>query len=115
MRIHYYVSPHGSTKNDISLSEVKKLMKKNGGKGYTQHFDRDGSFQECMPIVLGNNADTTYRAKYNTSRCYRTENRPQDDKPRYTVDTYAVFDKVIRKASVLQLGAKVKPGYISQS
>ena len=104
MRTHYYVSPDGTTTDGISLSEVKKLMKKNGGQGYTQHFDRDGSLQECTPIVLGNNADTTYRAKYNTSRCYRIKNKPRSDRPKYKVDTYIVFDKVIRKASALSLG-----------
>lgn len=103
MRTHYYVAPDGTTTDGISLSEVKRLMKKNGGQGYTQHFDRDGSFQECTPILLGNNADTTYRAKYNTSRCYHAENKPKPDRPKFTVDTSAVFDKVIRKASTMSL------------
>lgn len=54
-----------------SVSEAKKLLKQKGGSAWTEHFDRDGSYQECTPIVLGNNANTTYRAKYNTSKCYK--------------------------------------------
>lgn len=104
MRTHYYVAPDGTVTNGLSLSEVKKLMKKNGGSGYTEHFDRDGSFQECTPIVMGNNANTTYQAKYNTSRCYKTENnKPKEEVPRFSVDTKLVFNKVVCKASDMQI------------
>lgn len=54
-----------------SVSEAKKRLKAKGGSAWTEHYDRDGSYQECTPIVLGNNSNTTYKAKYNTSKCYR--------------------------------------------
>jgi len=74
-RIHCYTDPQGQTESGLSLTEVKKRIRKHGGSGYTQHFDRDGSFQETTPIVLGNNARTTYQAEYNHSRKFRNENR----------------------------------------
>ena len=77
MRIHCYKFPQGTsdevlkeygiTNNDytlsgISLSDVKKLMKKYGGSGYTMHLERDGTLFETTPITLtGNNS----RFKYN--------------------------------------------------
>lgn len=73
MRIHVYTSPEGKSESGLSLTEVKKRIRKEGGSGCTQHFDRDGSFQESTPIVLGNNARTTYRAEYNTSPKYRQQ------------------------------------------
>lgn len=104
MRTHYYVAPDGTVTNGLTLSEVKKLMKKNGGSGYTEHFDRNGSFQECTPIVMGNNANTTYQAKYNTSRCYKPENnKPEEETPKIRVNTKAVLNKAIRKASDMQI------------
>lgn len=54
-----------------SVSKAKKFLKAKGGSAWTEHYDGDGSYQECTPIVLGNNANTTYKAKYNTSKCYR--------------------------------------------
>ena len=71
MRIHVYTSPEGTSESGLSLTEIKKRIRKLGGSGYTQHFDRDGSFHETTPIVLGNNARTTYQAEYNTSPKYR--------------------------------------------
>lgn len=73
MRIHVYTSPEGKSESGLSLTEVKKRIRKEGGSGCTQHFDKDGSFQESTPIVLGNNARTTYRAEYNTSPKYRQQ------------------------------------------
>lgn len=70
-RIHCYTDVKGNTKSGLSLTEVKKRIRKFGGSGFTQHFDRDGSFQETTPVTLGDNARTTYRAEYNTSRCFR--------------------------------------------
>lgn len=69
-RIHCYTDPQGKTVSGLTLTEVKKRIRKEGGSGYTEHFDRDGSFQETTPITLGNNARTTYQAEYNTSRKY---------------------------------------------
>jgi len=70
-RIHCYTDVKGKTESGLSLTEVKKRIRKFGGTGFTQHFDRDGSLQETTPVTLGNNARTTYRAEYNTSRCFR--------------------------------------------
>lgn len=76
MRIHYYRFPEGTSKevmeeyglnNDedtlggISVSEVKKLIKKYGGVGYTMHCERDGTLFETTPITLkGNNSKFKY-------------------------------------------------------
>lgn len=72
-RIHCYTDTQGQTHSGLTLTEVKKRIRKQGGSGYTQHFDRDGSFQETTPITLGNNARTTYRAEYNTSPKYKQQ------------------------------------------
>lgn len=95
-RIHYYTSPDGQTESGLSLTEVKKRMKKFGGSGYTQHFDRDGSFQETTPIVLGNNARTTYNAEYNTSRKYRVER--QNTSNDTNLDIPSILDKATAQA-----------------
>ena len=76
MRIHYYKFPEGTNKdimreyglNDdedtlggIPVSEVKKLIKKYGGGGYTMHCERDGTLFETTPITLkGNNSKFKY-------------------------------------------------------
>ena len=76
MRIHCYkfpqgtsdevlkengVSDHDDTLSGISLSEVKKLIKKYGGSGYTMHLERDGTLFETTPIILnGNNSKFKY-------------------------------------------------------
>ena len=45
----------------ISVSEVKKLIKKYGGVGYTMHCERDGTLFETTPITLkGNNSKFKY-------------------------------------------------------
>ena len=67
-RIHVYTSPEGKSESGLPLTEVKKRIRKFGGSGRTEHYDRDGSFQETTPITLGNNARTTYQAEYNTSK-----------------------------------------------
>ena len=49
-----------------TVTKCKKMMKKYGGYGYTEHVDRDGSMFEVTYIkAKGNNAKTTYGAKYN--------------------------------------------------
>ncbi|KAA6358240.1 MAG: hypothetical protein EZS28_046233, partial [Streblomastix strix] len=73
-RLHYYKPPNGEDSYCSSLSNIKKLLKKQGGTAYTTHYDRSGSIQEVTPIVLGNNADTTYRAISNNSRRYKKNN-----------------------------------------
>jgi hypothetical protein len=45
----------------LSVSIVKDLIKQYGGKGYTQHIDRDGSVFEVTEIkVSGNNSKHKY-------------------------------------------------------
>lgn len=95
-RIHCYTSPSGQTESGLSLTEVKKRIRTQGGNGYTQHFDRDGSFQECTPIVLGNNARTTYQAEYNTSRKFSTQREVPG--VHTESDVLAIIDKVVRQA-----------------
>ena len=95
-RIHVYTSPEGKSESGLSLTEVKKRMRKEGGSGCTQHFDRDGSFQESTPIVLGNNARTTYNAEYNTSPKYRKQQTIPDIQTES--DVLAILDKVAEQA-----------------
>lgn len=58
----YGINDSDYTLSGIALSEVKKLMKKYGGVGYTMHLERDGTLFETTPITLkGNNS----RFKYN--------------------------------------------------
>lgn len=95
-RIHYYINPQGESESGLSLTEVKKRIRKFGGSGYTQHFDRDGSFQETTPIVLGNNARTTYQAEYNTSNKFRI--RQQESTDDAGLDIPSILDKVTAQA-----------------
>ena len=95
-RIHVYTSPDGKSESGLSLTEVKKRIRKFGGTGCTQHFDREGSFQESTPIVLGNNARTTYKAEYNTSKKYREQ---QTIPGIQTVsDVLLILEKVVEQA-----------------
>ena len=71
MRITFYKENNEAEPMVVNVSTAKKLLKQKGGSAWTEHYDRDGSLQETTPIVLGNNANTTYRAIYNTSRCYK--------------------------------------------
>lgn len=70
-RFTYYRETKDTEPVLCSVSAAKKQLKVKGGTSWTEHYDRDGSFQESTPIVLCNNADTTYRAKYNTLKSYR--------------------------------------------
>lgn len=95
-RIHVYTSPEGKSESGLSLTEVKKRMRQEGGSGCTQHFDRDGSFQESTPIVLGNNARTTYNAEYNTSPKFRKQQTIPGIQTES--DVLAILDKVAEQA-----------------
>ncbi len=77
-RIHYYKNTDGKTIGGLTLTTIKKRIRKDGGTGYTLHIDRDGSIQETTPISLDNNASLTYRAKYNNSRTYRQQQGYKD-------------------------------------
>lgn len=100
-RIHCYTGPDGKTESGLTLTEVKKRMRKEGGSGYTQHFDRDGSFQESTPITLGDNARTTYRAEYNTSKKFNTPiscTRAEED-----LDIPSFINQVVEQAKAENL------------
>lgn len=101
-RIHYYTDPQGQTESGLSLTEVKKRIRRQGGSGYTQHFDRNGSFQETTPITLGNNARTTYQAEYNTSRKFATEKTTTDNKDSLNIQD--ILNKVIELAKREDIG-----------
>ena len=98
MRIHVYTSPEGTSESGLSLTEIKKRIRKLGGSGYTQHFDRDGSFQETTPIVLGNNARTTYQAEYNTSPKYRRNTLITENTD--VLDIEDILKKVVEQAKI---------------
>lgn len=97
-RIHYYTDPQGRTESGLSLTEVKKRIREQGGSGYTQHFDRNGSFQETTPITLGNNARTTYQAEYNTSRKYNVADKMAENTEHQTPDVQDIINKVVEQA-----------------
>lgn len=97
-RIHYYTDPQGRTESGLSLTEVKKRIRKQGGSGYTQHFDRYGSFQETTPVTLGNNARTTYQAEYNTSRKFRTSTEGTVTDGNDSMDIQGILNKVAELA-----------------
>lgn len=101
-RIHYYTDPQGNTVDGLTLTEIKKRIRQKGGSGYTYHFDRDGSFQECTPIVLGNNARTTYRAEYNDSRKFRN-NRGPAGQENGQIDVQNIIKTVIGQAEAENL------------
>ena len=106
-RIHCYTDPKGQTHSGLTLTEVKKRIRKEGGSGYTQHFDRDGSFQESTPITLGNNARTTYRAEYNHSRKFNTRqaaHQTASESSSTTLDVPAIINEVVAKAKAENLG-----------
>lgn len=65
MRIHYYRSPDGEVNGGYKLSTVKKLIKQNGGEGWTEHCERDGTLFEVTPIVVNGNNKMSYNVKYN--------------------------------------------------
>lgn len=45
----------------MTVTSVKKLMKKYGGSGYTEHMERDGSLFDVTEILLqGNNSEFRY-------------------------------------------------------
>jgi hypothetical protein len=67
MRIHYYEDPvTGEIDGGYKLSTVKKLLKEKGGKGWTEHCERDGGCFEVTPIEpTGSHKNTNYDCKYN--------------------------------------------------
>lgn len=58
----FSVEPEDRYIGAIRVTEVKRLLKKYGGEGFTRHFERDGGLFEVSMITLkGNNS----RFKYN--------------------------------------------------
>jgi len=67
MRINYYQDPvTEEVEGGLKLSTVKKLIKERGGKGWTEHCERDGGVFEVTEITAtGNHMRTNYNCKYN--------------------------------------------------
>ena len=65
MRLHFYRKDDNSESEVVSIREAKKLIKKQGGIAWTEHYDRDGGLFECSDITLGNNNKVAYNVKYN--------------------------------------------------
>jgi len=62
MILTYYQKDRDAEPELTTVSNAKKLIKKQGGFAYTEHIDRDGTLFEVTPIELkGNNS----RFKYN--------------------------------------------------
>lgn len=56
MRITYYQKDAESPgQYNLSVREIKKLIKTQGGKGYIEHYDRDGVLFEVTEIRLSEN------------------------------------------------------------
>lgn len=62
MRISYYQYPDEETEPVVgNITWVKKMIKNNGGRGYTEHYERDGTLFEVSHIELkGNNSSFKY-------------------------------------------------------
>lgn len=65
MRINSWMGDDGEVRSGLTVSEVKRLIRKQGGCGCTEHYDRDGSLCESSPITLESNRGTAYEVKYN--------------------------------------------------
>ncbi len=62
MRLSYYRKDNNSDPELMSITNAKKLLRKQGGVAWTEHYDRDGGLFETSEIKLeGNNS----RFKYN--------------------------------------------------
>lgn len=61
MRLSYYVKDNDTERELLSITEIKKLIKKQGGYGYTEHYERDGTLFDVTEIELkGNNSNFKY-------------------------------------------------------
>lgn len=61
MRLNYYVKDSDSERELMSITEIKKFIKKQGGYGYTEHYERDGTLFDVTEIeVKGNNSTFKY-------------------------------------------------------
>jgi hypothetical protein len=61
MRLTYYQGPEMEEAECVSITGAKKLLKKNGGRAWTEHYERDGCLFETTPIELkGNNSQFKY-------------------------------------------------------
>ena len=61
MRITYYRKDDDSEAEPMSITAAKKLLKKQGGKAWTEHYDRDGGLFEVTGVELtGNNSKFKY-------------------------------------------------------
>lgn len=61
MRISYYKKDKDSEPIVAKVSTIKKLIKEQGGFGWTEHYERDGGLFEVTEIELkGNNSHFKY-------------------------------------------------------
>jgi hypothetical protein len=61
MRLTYYRKDDNSEAECVNVTTAKKLLKKQGGKAWTEHYDRDGSLFEVSKIEPnGNNSKFKY-------------------------------------------------------
>lgn len=61
MRLSYYVKDNNAERELLSITEIKKLIEKQGGYGYTEHYERDGTLFDVTEIELkGNNSNFKY-------------------------------------------------------
>lgn len=65
MRLTYYRKNENDEAECMSIRNAKKLLKKEGGQAWAEHYERDGTLFEVTEINLENNSNTTYGAKYN--------------------------------------------------
>ena len=99
-RIHYYKTTDGDIVGGLTLTAIKKRIRKEGGCGYTLHIDRYGSVQETTPISLNNNAALTYNAKYNNSRVY---NQPQGKKDGIQINWDEILNNIIIECRAMNI------------
>ena len=53
MRLHYWQSNDGKVREEgISITDAKRLLKKQGGYAWTEHYERDGTMFERTSITI---------------------------------------------------------------
>ena len=55
VRMSYYQANEQSEPEMVKISTAKQLHKAQGGKAWTEHYDRDGGLFETTPIRLAAN------------------------------------------------------------
>lgn len=56
MRLHFWESDNGERREEgISISAAKHLLKSEGGRAWTEHYERDGQMFDRTPILIKQN------------------------------------------------------------